>query len=56
MNPITQSLDAAETGNAEAEGRVERGPEVARVVLVDENQLRVSTLAASLKAAARATP
>lgn len=53
MNPIIHSLDAVETENQAAnDGPVDRQAQVARVVLVDENHLRASTLAAALKAAA----
>jgi DNA-binding NarL/FixJ family response regulator len=68
MNPITQSLDSfsddrAETARAlraeavsATSGTSTRTPDLqalaARVVVVDENQLRASTLAAALKVAA----
>lgn len=52
MNPISHSLEVGETGNQAANDRPTGAAEVARVVLVDENQLRASALAATLKAAA----
>ena len=53
MDSTTHSLDGIETGDPGAEQRPGEGAtEVARVVLVDENQLRASALAAALKAAA----
>lgn len=53
MNPTSHSLETMETGNEAANDRlVDRQAEVARVVLVDENQLRASALAAALKSAA----
>jgi len=61
MNPTQQTFEAPESRPAAesrgAESRVEpvggRQVEVARVVLVDENQLRASTLTAALKATAQ---
>ncbi len=51
MNPTTHSLEPVQTRNERAnDPRVDRQVEVARVVLVDENQLRASALAAALKA------
>src|SRR5579884_1877887 len=53
MNPTTHSLETVEPGNEAADGpQLDRQVEVARVVLVDENQLRASALAGALKAAA----
>lgn len=50
MNPISQqSFERVESHPEPAPGRQ---VDVARVVLIDENQLRASTLAATLKAAA----
>jgi DNA-binding NarL/FixJ family response regulator len=57
MNPTTQSvldLDHVRGSDDDTDGRPDRLPDGARVVIVDDNQLRASVLAAALKGGAQA--